>query len=107
MNPPAHSRSYKMAKWQLGRRRQKPSTSIALSITLSLVCSLIWFAMAFWAETTLNRTLCVIAGTMWFYGAYLEWLLKGYREIIEEQAKLLEDARAKQIAEPTAGTCRA
>ncbi len=88
MTPPAHSRSYKLAKWQLTHRYSK------YSIWFSIVLSLFWFGMALLPGTTFSRTTSLIAGVISLFGAYFEWVRKGYLEIIEEQAKLLEEARA-------------
>src|ERR1043166_5617848 len=107
MNLPAHSRSYKMAKRQLARRPQK------YSIALHLVLSLFWFGMALWSmNRPMNLTLCLIAGVISLSAAHFEWALQGYRQIIEEQAKLLEEGcadRPKPVREPlpSAGRYRA
>lgn len=92
MNPPAHSRSYKLAKRSLSRPPQK------LWIPLFLVSSLIWFGIAFWSTNSApNLTGCVVSGMLFLLLAYNEWQLIGYRQIFEEQAKSLEEARAAQV----------
>src|SRR4051812_20044007 len=85
MNAPAHSRAYKKAKRQLARPFWKHY------IPFHLVLSLFGFGIAFSPGSTWEAGFTV-AGTMSLCNAYYYWLLKGYRQIIEEQAKLLGEA---------------
>jgi hypothetical protein len=94
MNPPPKSRAYKLAKFQLTRRATKKD--LVLSLVFWSLLALMWFAFAIVDEK--GRTMNLLLGVMFLASIYREWEMTGHREVYQEQAKLLEEARAKQNA---------
>jgi hypothetical protein len=112
MNPSAHSRSYKLAKLQLARPPQKHSVAFCLVVSLffpGIFAGVLgsgpmkeWVDASTWSgalklSADMMLSAAYYSGGMMLSVAYYGWLLKGYRQIIEEQAKPLEEARASQL----------